>query len=727
MNKCTTLICALLSTSFTVFAQDTCPLDVIAIPDAQDSWQWVSGSYADGGSVTYELPLLQGNSISYVFKTGCGNGASTDHNTVIEYRTPPPCILVMSDSGSCSQGGAELNLNFVVYEGPSRIRVRGANGAGGSFTLAYRSIGGSPGNCNECPSHDETLEPGSYWQTIDGDYESNGCKVYLLQATAGLTYEFKTGCGDGATADHDTRIGILNSYCYDVAQDGNGCGSGRSSITWAAPSSGTFFIRVSGASGEDGAFTMAYRRLGGNGSACGSCTGYDANLSSHWEWWAATGSYLPGGCQVYRLIQNAGYEYTYKTGCGDGAESDRDARLELFDDPCNLLMSGTDTCGDGSSTIRFLSSGQQPLYLRVSGSSGAGGTYSLATRRTGPCPTCPDHDQEISPSEQWDTLNDEFLEYGCRVYRLNLTEGAAYHIQLQCTDCSPWGSPGPTMQFFDLSCSPVQFHTFHPEWPINAVSFVAEYSGPMYLRVYGIDWRPQGFTLSYKRLGPAADACLDAPVVPIPPDGFVELEGRLVDITSNDDQLSGTPWEGSAVAWYAVEIPEDCHTFMVSYCQQGPAWPGSMGIVSTGCAGDPLIHGTPSVHPLCSNGSANDEYELPPGTYYLPIPSDPENDAYHIIVGCSHIIEGGIIPAPGSPRWAVHPNPGNNELSVTGHVPGSDPVTALVVDMTGRVVQHTLIVPGITRIDASSWRQGTYFIRVVGGGTEHALLRWVKE
>ncbi|MGB3524971.1 MAG: T9SS type A sorting domain-containing protein [Flavobacteriales bacterium] len=723
-----TFLFAMLIAALSGLAQDTCTVNPIPIPDATDSWQWVSGSYAPGGSITYELPLLQSNAITYEFKTGCGNGATADHNTAIEYRTPPPCILVNTGMGNCSEGGANLNISFVVWEGPSRIRVRGANGEGGSFTMAYRSVGGEPGGCNECPSYDETLAPGSYWQTVDGTYGTTGCKVYKVSVTAGLIYEFKTGCGDGATADHDTRIGLSGYNCIEVSQDDNGCESGRSSIVWTAPWSGTAFVRVGGAAAEAGSFSLAYRRSGGNGSACGSCTDYNATLSSGWNWGLVTGSYLPGGCQVYRLAQEEGYEYIYKTGCGDGADADHPAQLELFDAACGLLQTGTDNCGDGSSTIAFTSTGQWPLYLRVSGTGGSGGTYSLATKRQGPCPVCPAHDMEITPTGQWQTSDSSFLENGCRIYQLNVTAGTTTFLQLECTNCDGWGAPYLTMMAFDTACSPLSDLPSFPEWQTTELSFLAEYTGPVYVRVYSTNWHAGEFTLSYKQVGAATDACTDAPIVPIPYFGSVELEGDLTGIAANDAQLSGTPWEGSAVAWYALEVP-DCYNLLVSYCEQDPVWPNTMGILATTCTGDSIIHGISSVYFPCSNGNASYEFNLTPGTYYLPILSDPSNPgdgAYHISVGCSDVIVDGISTSAEYLTWAVHPNPGRDELVLTGFVPGNGPADAWVMDMTGRVVQRLPITSSSTRIDASRWGRGAYIIRIMDSN-DPVVLRWIKE
>lgn len=286
-----------------------------------------------------------------------------------------------------------------------------------------------------------------------------------------------------------------------------------------------------------------------------------------------------------------------------------------------------------------------------------------------------------------------------------------------------------TMMAFDSACSPLADLPSFPGGQTSELSFLADHTGPVYLRVNSTNRHAMEFTLSYKQVGSAADACMDAPVVPIPEYGSVELDGDLTGITSNGDQLPGTPWEGSAVAWYALEVPEECYTLMVSYCWQDPSWPNTMGIITTGCDGDSINQGIPSVYFPCDDGNANYEYYLPPGTYYLPIlsvPSNPGDGTYRISVGCSNVIMDGITTSAEYPAWVVHPNPGQEELVLTGFVPGNGPADAWVMDMTGRVMQRLSLTSNSTRIDTSHLGQGAYFIRIMNS-KEPVALRWIKE
>lgn len=726
MKNCYPALFLSLFSALALHGQDTCTVDAIQIPDALDTWQLVSGSYPPGGSVSFELPLAVSNSISYEFKTGCGNGATADHATVIEYRTPPPCILVNSESSNCADGGTILPINFVVYEGPSRIRVRGADGAGGSFTMAYRSIGGTPGICNECPSYDETLAPGSYWQTTDWSYVENGCRVYYFQAHIGLTYEFKTGCGDGATADHDTRIALSSYTCMESAADDNSCGSGRSHLTWTATWNGGTFVRVSGANNEAGSFTMAYRRSGGNGSACGTCTQYDANLPAGWLWNNVSGSYLPGGCQIYRFHPDSGYVYTVKTGCGNGASADHDARLEVFDPSCNLVMTGSDACGDSSSTVQVLGTGQGWLYLRVSGNGGSGGSYTLATRKGGTCPTCPGYDQAITATEPWQSTDGHFLENGCMVYKMEVEEGRSYFLQLECTDCEMWSDSHVTMEVMDSACAPVNTSPNWPSWDPDLRTFLATYTGAVYVRVHGSSWKGQEFSLSYMVAGNAADQCADAPLIPIPLEGSVMLHGDLSGTTAAGDFLPGSPWEGDSVAWYAVELSDYCYNFLVRYCGQDPAWDSTMNFLATDCLGDSIIQAWPSIYFPCDDGNASHEFYLQPGTYYLPILYQQGNSgggAYTIELACSNVIIDHVAQLPPTPAWQLRPNPGIDGAWLSG---GTGPATVSLMDAMGREVYRASAKAAPFWIDAKGFPSGLYLIRMAGPSGV-STQRWVKE
>lgn len=53
-------------------------------------------------------------------------------------------------------------------------------------------------------------DPTCSWQTLYDFAPGGNCKWYFFLGTAGTTYTFKTGCGDGAYADFDTYLAIYN-------------------------------------------------------------------------------------------------------------------------------------------------------------------------------------------------------------------------------------------------------------------------------------------------------------------------------------------------------------------------------------------------------------------------------------------------------------------------------------------------------------------------------------
>ncbi len=90
------------------------------------------------------------------------------------------------------------------------------------------------GRCVSCPNYDHTITSGTSFQTTSSSIISNSCKMYRLSITSGRTYTFKTGCGDGTTANFDTQSYLYNNSCSQVASDDHGCESNRDKIEWTA-------------------------------------------------------------------------------------------------------------------------------------------------------------------------------------------------------------------------------------------------------------------------------------------------------------------------------------------------------------------------------------------------------------------------------------------------------------------------------------------------------------
>jgi hypothetical protein len=552
------------------------------------TWQVHSSSHLSNGCKIYRVAVTAG--VPYFFKTGCGDGATADYDTYLEL-LDGSCVMLTQNDDGCESYRSLISWT-ATYTGYAYLKVRGYSGAGGSYTLAYRALNGCvaatsygsvtapdhnteilidnctyagqyntiysvvsgrvyrfrssvatdyltltdgsnnvlargvtpltwtatfSGNvrlhvhtnsscgtdntcratyvqctscgaaCVSCPSYDFELTPTSTWQVHSSSHPSNGCKIYRVAVTAGWNYFFKTGCGDGATANYDTYLELLDGSCVMLTQNDDGCESNRSLISWTATYTGYAYLKVRGYSGAGGSYTLAYRALNGCvaatsygsvtapdhnteilidnctyagqyntiysvvsgrvyrfrssvatdyltltdgsnnvlargvtpltwtatfsgnvrlhvhtnsscgtdntcratyvqctscGAACVSCPSYDFELTPTSTWQVHSSSHLSNGCKIYRVAVTAGVPYFFKTGCGDGATADYDTYLELLDGSCVMLTQDDDGCESNRSLISWTATYTGYAYLKVEGYNGAGGSYTLAYRRS---------------------------------------------------------------------------------------------------------------------------------------------------------------------------------------------------------------------------------------------------------------------------------------------------------------------------------------------------------
>ncbi len=132
------------------------------------------------------------------------------------------------------------------------------------FSLNQRMIRNIHPNsypCLSCPDYDFNITPTSAWKTHSSFHTANGCRIYRVSVTNGRTYTFKTGCGNGATADYDTRLFIYDNNCSEVAYNDDGCEDFRSKVTWKATYTGYAYVKVNGWSTQKGSYTMAYKMV----------------------------------------------------------------------------------------------------------------------------------------------------------------------------------------------------------------------------------------------------------------------------------------------------------------------------------------------------------------------------------------------------------------------------------------------------------------------------------
>jgi len=136
--------------------------------------------------------------------------------------------------------------------------------------------------CKTCPSYDWTMNYSSSWYNHTSSLlYAYACKFYRINVTSGYTYQFKTGCGDGATATFDTYLELYNTNCAYITHNDDGCESLRSIISWDATYTGWAYLKVRGFAGAYGNYTLAWRRctkptqpgtISGPAGVCGGTT-----------------------------------------------------------------------------------------------------------------------------------------------------------------------------------------------------------------------------------------------------------------------------------------------------------------------------------------------------------------------------------------------------------------------------------------------------------------------
>lgn len=205
---------------------------------------------------------------------------------------------------------------------------------------AYRddaSIG-----CISCPGYNFHIYPTESWKTTSASIGSGDCKIYRFNAQYGRTYYFKTGCGDGATADFDTKLFLLNNdYCTVITDNNDDCEELRSQIHWVASYDGYAYLRVKGNEGATGNYTLAFQMPDG-------CTSDLQNPSLTLipdENWQYQDGLFPG--EFCRFLVTEGITYHWSLCSGHGAEASYDSQLTLSKGSSDLILDfSDDVCGD---------------------------------------------------------------------------------------------------------------------------------------------------------------------------------------------------------------------------------------------------------------------------------------------------------------------------------------------------------------------------------------------
>ena len=318
----------------------------------------------------------------YTFKTGCGDGATADFNTLLKLYDLHGVQYGLSDD-DCESNRSIL-ICSPIYQKTLYLEVRG--GTGGHYTLAYRRQ-----ECQDLdiPDYHHEIFPTTSWQTHDGNViPENGCNhtrfIYRLNVDSGYVYTFKTGCGDGATADFNSELELYDTNGDLLADDFNSCGDGGSQIDYIATTSGYFFLVVKSRwNSSTGSYTLAYKK------ECLDIPNYHYEINPFSCYWKTHSGNTVNTCankRIYRVRVEAGRLYNFQTGCGGGATADFDTYLEVFDSSGTRLAYNDDYtgCGTGLSQVQYVPTQSGYVFLVVRGFGNSTGNYTLAYRVLSP-------------------------------------------------------------------------------------------------------------------------------------------------------------------------------------------------------------------------------------------------------------------------------------------------------------------------------------------------------
>ncbi|MCB0794963.1 MAG: T9SS type A sorting domain-containing protein [Flavobacteriales bacterium] len=195
-----------------------------------------------------------------------------------------------------------------------------------------------------------------------------------------------------------------------------------------------------------------------------------------------------------------------------------------------------------------------------------------------------------------------------------------------------------------------------------------------YVRVYawnggGIDQQFDICVIGAGGGGPANDLCGSVAFTPLAVGGSINFSGNNTGATATGDYVPGSTLDadGYPSVWHAFTIGT-CADITVSYCGTVPDFELVWGVLSINCPADnDLVFNSGVDFVTCGDDNATITYlNLPAGSYYLPILSDPLENA----IG-NYSVDVSAAPCSGTPSnddcaGAVLLTPGVNCNAILG-------------------------------------------------------------
>ena len=704
------------------------------VTPAGDAWTTDGPrTIVSNGCYIYKANLTVGK--EYTFKTGCGDNATADFNTVLEVLKADGTTLITSDDDGCESSRSKVT--FTASETSAFIRVRGSDGSeSGSFTLAYEYANPVPVACKTPPDYHSEITPAENTWNIDGPrlFGSNGCYVYKVNCTVGKPYTVKTGCGDGATAGFDTFIEVYNSTGGWIAGNDDGCSDYRSTVSWTATQS-VAYVKVRGYNGSNhGSFILAFLYASSPSVTCKTppaekdytITPNNISWQTHPATLSETINISSGSCKIYEVTGITGSKsYTFKTGCGDGATADFDTYVELYNSDGVWLASNDDGCSGWTSIITWTSPSTYAgtVYVKVRGyNESKSGTYRMAYMEGAsapptPCKVPPLFDLEVTPSGTWAADTRTLSTGECYLYKVTTTAGNAYTFM---TGCGPAGATNPTADFdtfielYNSAGTMIASNDDGCESWRSTIEWAA--TGTVYfVKIRG--WRPTSYgtyTVAYSSAaGSPPSSCVTPPAsdetLPIPTNGW--QTGGSDNVTSDGCYIykvavtSSNTYTFKTGCGDGASVAADFDTFLELYDASG----GWLAEDDDGCK-------VPAANDYTSKIVWAASYT---GIAYLKIRGWNSSDfgaftlAYSYVTTGPDALELGTGEDIARSMVKVFPNPASHSFTVASQEPLSF-TKVTISEFTGKLVKSYTLDQPVTslRIESSGFAQGVYILSI---------------
>ncbi len=349
-----------------------------------------TGSVSIGGSATGTIET-SGDNDWFRVSLSAGQVYEFQLNATSSGGLGDPYLNLYGSSGilltSNDDGGIGLN-SLITYtattSGNYYLGARAFSSGTGSYVVSATS---SATTSDDYAASASTTGHVSVGEPATGRIEASGDEDWFaISLTAGKTYSFRLDAASSGGLS-DPYLNLYNGSGSLLSSNDDGGGNGNSLITFAASSSGTYYLGARSYGTGTGNYSVSATAssttsddYGGDASTTGRVSAGESTTgrietNGDQDWFAIS---LTAG-QVYEFHLNA---------ASSGGLSD--PYLSLYNSSGNLLMSDDDGGGSGNALITYTATTSGTYYLGARGYSTGTGDYVVsanAVTTTTPAPT----------------------------------------------------------------------------------------------------------------------------------------------------------------------------------------------------------------------------------------------------------------------------------------------------------------------------------------------------